>query len=540
MGTVAPHLCENCGKPDPLELPFCGYCGHPNGSGGSGVVPPPVVAPPVAAAPVDAGGVAHVSPPFQDNGVAGAVHDPPPVTAAPPSADLELDPDQWADILATPGPIQAPASDQVASFVSTPPYAPPAVPASTSGLPRRGWVLIAAIIVLIAAAVGVVVASGGGGKHPTTTATTTASNRTPPPANHAPSASQGAVAGTSAAPWTSETYPASIAGGHLFTIACGSPTACWAVGNNGTGADIIATTNGGQSWSSQTVPADTGLSAGGHLFSISCATATTCQAVGSGTSLVILGTSNGGATWTSESFPPDLTGGHLFSVYCVSATDCWALGGAPAVASVILATTNGGATWVEQPYPSGLNLPDNGFLSISCPTLTRCYVIATSSNKLVLLTTGNGGASWQLQRVPSNIAARSNGIGSITCPTTSFCAITGYSDGASSSEAPLILVTRNGGRTMSTLQYPPSLGLASLTGVACAGTMACWTVGSTATTSVILSTTDGGSTWSAQSLPSGLQLGPHDFDSLYCANQSTCYILGINSVGKQIILASRS
>src|SRR5579863_3124633 len=30
MVTQEPHLCENCGHIDPLELPYCGFCGHPN------------------------------------------------------------------------------------------------------------------------------------------------------------------------------------------------------------------------------------------------------------------------------------------------------------------------------------------------------------------------------------------------------------------------------------------------------------------------------------------------------------------------------
>src|SRR5271157_2721574 len=56
MTNTEPHLCENCGRVDPLELPFCGFCGHPNGSGDAGPAPanepaaasgpPAVVAPP--------------------------------------------------------------------------------------------------------------------------------------------------------------------------------------------------------------------------------------------------------------------------------------------------------------------------------------------------------------------------------------------------------------------------------------------------------------------------------------------------------------
>ncbi len=499
MGNAVPHLCENCGKPDPLELPYCGFCGHPNGSGAAA----PAVPPPVLQAPA----------------------------TAPPADDLELDPTIWQDIV--------PDAAVQAAAAPPPPPAPAPAPATPASSGRRGVLVgvVVAIVVLVVAAVLLAV-SGSPKKPPASsssgTSTTVARHSS---STTAPSAG-GVVAGTAAAPWTSESYPASIDGGHLFTITCGSPTHCWAVGNDGTAADIIATTDGGATWTRQSYPSGTGLENGGHLFSISCGSPSTCQAVGSGTQLVILGTTDGGATWNVESYPPELAGGHLFTVYCISASTCWALGGAPSVTSVILGTTDGGATWTEQPYPSGLNLPDNGFLSITCPTPSQCFIIATSGGKLVLLHTANGGSSWAVQPVPSTISASSTGLGGITCPTTTYCAITGYSNGSSSNEAPLILVTRDGGKTLTAVPYSPALGLTSLTGVVCASATDCWTLGSSAGKAVILATTDAGAVWKEQPYPAGLNLGHNDLDSIYCASDSACYALGISTSGTQVILAA--
>jgi hypothetical protein len=75
----------------------------------------------------------------------------------------------------------------------------------------------------------------------------------------------------------------------LNGISCPSTTICFAVGSNGT---IVATSNGGTTWTAQTsgTPYD--------LKTISCPSATTYFAVGYwGT---IVATSNGGTTWTTQ------------------------------------------------------------------------------------------------------------------------------------------------------------------------------------------------------------------------------------------------
>lgn len=74
--------------------------------------------------------------------------------------------------------------------------------------------------------------------------------------------------------------------------------------------------------------------------------ATVCEAVGySGSSGVILGSTDGGATWTSQSVPPGVTS--LNSVSCGSVDACEAVGYYSDLLTfvtygVVLGTTDGG------------------------------------------------------------------------------------------------------------------------------------------------------------------------------------------------------
>ena len=77
---------------------------------------------------------------------------------------------------------------------------------------------------------------------------------------------------------------------------------CWAVAGSG----VEVSTDGGQTWSSETVPASVT-----YLNGISCANTSDCWAVGggqNGTSPVIIATTNGGSGWSTETVPSSVTG----------------------------------------------------------------------------------------------------------------------------------------------------------------------------------------------------------------------------------------
>ena len=162
----------------------------------------------------------------------------------------------------------------------------------------------------------------------------------------------------------------------------------WAVGSGA----VFATTNGGATWSEQSVPQGTG-----QLWSVSFADRLHGWACGWG---VILGTSNGGSTWTTQYTNPDF---EYMSVDCSDPTHAWAAGQhlgtigtilqADGGAVSIVATTNG-STWSEQAtdatgYTYGMDFVDSTHGWI----MTGCFA---SMDGIVLATT-DGGATWAKQ-----------------------------------------------------------------------------------------------------------------------------------------------
>src|SRR6202034_2068653 len=91
--------------------------------------------------------------------------------------------------------------------------------------------------------------------------------------------------------------PADVAGYH--GISCPASASCYAVGTGTTGAGVIlATTNAGQLWTSQHLPAGSN-----DLDGISCPAVTTCAVTGGNVDEGVLQTTNGGKTWTRQPVP---------------------------------------------------------------------------------------------------------------------------------------------------------------------------------------------------------------------------------------------
>ena len=122
-------------------------------------------------------------------------------------------------------------------------------------------------------------------------------------------------------------------------IACSSPTTCVAVGQDfncenegddlcpaGTLA-VIVTHDGGEDWSGYAIPTDI------NLNSVACLPGGDCYAVGFDGSAngydgngdgTVLASSDSGMTWSSQTVPPAIGG--LTSVSCPSTTTCYAVG----------------------------------------------------------------------------------------------------------------------------------------------------------------------------------------------------------------------
>jgi hypothetical protein len=158
--------------------------------------------------------------------------------------------------------------------------------------------------------------------------------------------------------WTQESIPGTVA--NFTAISCYSQLDCTAVGSSsvGPGVAILSTTNGGQTWSTQTAPS--GITA---LDDIACVSPTSCVAVG----LHVIDTHDGGSQWNDLGS----AGITLSSISCVKPVNCTAVGG-----SNILTTNDGGQSWAPQYGPNAVHSLE----AVSCSSLANCVAAGDGSN----------------------------------------------------------------------------------------------------------------------------------------------------------------
>jgi len=144
----------------------------------------------------------------------------------------------------------------------------------------------------------------------------------------------------------------------LRSISCSNATTCVAVGQNAAGgfnsqaaAEVIVTSDGGQTWSHGTAPAGSA-----SIDQVTCPTTSTCLATGpspDGTSSALLYSSGDqGSTWKIE---PSQVASVVqpSSLLCTSSSHCVAAG-RQADGSVVSAETSDRANWASQ-TPSGFS-----------------------------------------------------------------------------------------------------------------------------------------------------------------------------------------
>ncbi len=215
------------------------------------------------------------------------------------------------------------------------------------------------------------------------------------------------------------------------------------------------------------------------------ATTSDCLAVESGEVVV---TTNGGTNWTTENAPAGI--GQIYAISCPSAMTCTVVGtGAQSNLPVIAATTNGGMSWTDQNLPPGLVQ----LTGISCPSTTACSAVGawsgaaapSAEETAAVVTTTNGGANWTAESIPAD----SEETLGISCPSTTTCVAVGAGPYPSSECSPFpncpvsvsfVMSTTNGGTTWSG-EGGSSPGLDegdSFSNVSCPSTSECMAVGS--------------------------------------------------------------
>ncbi len=221
------------------------------------------------------------------------------------------------------------------------------------------------------------------------------------------------------ATWASQS-PAT--GKDLYGVAFSDATDGWAVGPDGT---VVATTNGGADWSAQTTPTTE------TLIGVACR-GRDCWAVG--TDGAVIATTDGGASWVAQG-PP--TTKDLFSVTFPNASDGWAVGDH----GTILFTTDGGAVWTAQTSPTTRYL--NGVTSYGA---RRAWAVGEDG---VIIATSDGGAHWVVRR-----PAKAHDLYTVAFADTRH----GWAVGAGG----VILATTNGGLSWRAQHCPTKQDLASV------------------------------------------------------------------------------
>jgi photosystem II stability/assembly factor-like uncharacterized protein len=257
---------------------------------------------------------------------------------------------------------------------------------------------------------------------------------------------------------------------------------------------------------------------------------------------LILHTTNGGQTWTPQSVPPDTINRAIFDVTCVDGLHAWTTGKHYLHAAEILATTDGGNTWLRQ-------IAGFSKYGTRIEFYNQNYGIAVGGDGALARTTDGGGFwdqiftdwyqaeyygvsivspydSWICAGWPDSLALGQGYIvhsydGGLTWDTLNGYHALGYEDffdmhmfnvfdgvvvgGYEDTYAPIIKKTTNGGTSWNPISVPANVYY--LRAVDFVGTQG-WAVGKSGS---IIHTTDGGNTWTAQSSPADSTLFDVDF-----------------------------
>lgn len=265
------------------------------------------------------------------------------------------------------------------------------------------------------------------------------------------------------------------------SISCPSVTICYVTAARpvgiqvaGSNFDLIeATRNGGLSWDVLGLPGNISITT-----PLQCPrSAVSCLASGYDAGrTVLLRTADGGRTWSATGIP---SASFADQLACASDTACagiFQIGSWRKFTWRVLVTGNGGKTWSAGPASPRGQVPDY----LTCRG-QRCVVID--------------------QLVTSDNSQSVNGTGPVTIAPGSWA----------------VWYSRDGGAHWRRGSHPgsiwtlPTHDLPNAGALSCASGGHCWALATTSSSpdgpAAILASSDGGATWSAQSLPAGLARG---------------------------------
>ena len=199
----------------------------------------------------------------------------------------------------------------------------------------------------------------------------------------------------------------------------------------------------------------------------------------------IIATHDGGIDWSVQDSG---TGVRLYGVSFADPNDGFAVG----EDGTILATTDGGNTWVAQSSGTSADLE-----SVCCTDASHAFAVGLGG---IILATSDGGANWDVQNPSGNAITWLRSVS--FSDANDGVAVGSAWSGATQTYSPVVLTTSNAGSTWTAqdlsdwnAQNPDAQGF--LSGVACPdGTQTAVAVG---WGGIILNSSDGGADWSSYS-----------------------------------------
>jgi len=257
---------------------------------------------------------------------------------------------------------------------------------------------------------------------------------------------------------------------------------------------------------------------------VSCGDATHCWAVGfgTGTTASIDATRDGGTRWTPQTVPTSVTA--LAAISCVGQRDCVAVGSAGA-SGAVLSTAVGGALWNVGQAPAGAA----AVTAVQCTAKLRCLALATDGMTYWSVSTVDRGATWvRGGSLPAGMTAAG-----LSCSSSLACMVAGYSPTGPGRAAGSIATTSDGGATWAAASVPPGSGLlraATCAAGTClaAGTTSGATTGFVPGIGLLLTSADHGATWQTATA----SVGRDDAFGAACPDFRTCLVVGTDWDGK--------
>jgi hypothetical protein len=322
----------------------------------------------------------------------------------------------------------------------------------------------------------------------------------------------------------------------IFSVACGSPTQCWAVGRSYDGSvyHTLILQWDGTSWSIAPSPS-TDPTQSNYLSEVACTSASQCWAVGwwydgrANHTLILLWD---GVSWAIVPSPDAGTrGSRLGGVACNSTSDCWAVGDQIDTNYQTLALHWDGVSWSIVPSPDTGSRAVNYLGDVTCSSASDCWAVGLGQGRTLAIHWD--GVTWSIVHSPNHRhSTGANYLSDVACPSASDCwAIGGYYAYGIMGVVDHTLAEHWDGTSWSIIDSP-DVGFRDnmLVGITCLSASQCWAVGRSTNTNNFLYNTLveywDGSSWSVVDSPN---TDPNQSNSLYsvtCTSASQCWAVG--------------